>query len=362
MKRRTLLGALTCTSGAALVSAVPGCGPEPVPDRRRELMRSWGENFLLAEFSTFVERLGVLEQRAKDLKSDPTRDNLVAARQAWFSARAPWKRTEVFKFGPVEDQPLRYGPKIDFWPARPDDVDAVLESDEEIVPEDLGAGAKGLPAVEYLLYGDGALAAFQDDSRRHEYLEILVRDLIVQTEGLADAWDPEGGNFLGELLDAGGDSELYDTLSMALSEIVNQMAFTIENMRADKLESGIAPDGTPRPDKLESHFSGRSIRDMKDNLRGIEILYFGDESRGVQALDAYLVHRGYHLAGRVQEALTAARQALDELDLPLSVAVEEAPDEMATALERLEELQRLIQLDVIAALSLSVGFSENDGD
>jgi hypothetical protein len=33
---------------------------------------------------------------------------------------------------------------------------------------------------------------------------------------------------------------MYDTLSMALSEVVNRMAFTVENIRADKLGAGIA--------------------------------------------------------------------------------------------------------------------------
>lgn len=362
MKRRTLLGVLSCASGAALVSGVSGCGPEPVPDRRRELMRSWGEKFLLQQFALCATRLENLDEAARELEEDPTREHLLAARQKWSRARAPWKRTEVFKFGPVEDQPLRFGPKIDFWPARPDDVDAVLESDEPIAPDDLGAGAKGMPALEYLLYADGALAAFREDPRRHEYLRTLIADLIVQVEGLADAWDPKGGNFLGELVDAGTGSELYDTLSMALSEVVNRMAFTIENMRADKIEAGIAADGTPRPDRLESHFSGRSVRDMKDNLRGIELLYYGDKAAGILALDEYLVHRGYHLASRFADALAAARQALDALDLPLSVAVDEAGPEIDTALEKLTELQRLIQVDVIAALSLNVRFNDNDGD
>lgn len=362
MKRRVLLGALTSASGAALVFGVPSCGPEPVPDRRRELMRSWGEDFLIAEYGTLIARLEVLEQAALVLEADACDEHLLEARRAWSSARAPWKRTEVFKFGPVEDQPLRYGPKIDFWPARPDDVDTVLESDEEIVVADLGAGAKGLVAVEYLLYAEGALTEFQSNPRRHEYLQLLIRDLEAQTRALSDAWDPEGGNFLNELLDAGGTSELYDTLPMALSEIVNRMAFSIEDMRADKLEAGIAPDGSPQPDKLESHFSGRSIRDMQDNLRGIELLYFGDEKAGILALDDYLVHRGFHLASRVREALSAARGTLDELDLPLSVAVEEAQADVETALEKLSDLQRVIQVDVIAALSLNVRFNDNDGD
>jgi predicted lipoprotein len=292
---------------------------------------------------------------------DPSEPRLQSAQQAWLTARGPWKRTELFKFGPVEEPP-RFGPKIDFWPARPAEVDAVLNETSPLVPEDLGAAAKGLPALEYLLFADGAIEGFQQDERRREYTRVLAANLIVQARGLTNAWDPREGNYLAQLVDAGGESEMYDTLSMALSEVVNRMAFTVENIRADKLGAGIAPDGTPQPDKLESYISGRSVRDIEDNLRGIELLYFGDRKAGILALDDYLKHRGYQLGGRMKAALGQVLSALEQVDTPLSEAIVEAQDDVAAAIDELGKLQRLIQVDVIGALSLSVRFNDNDGD
>ena len=358
MRRRAFLAG---TSGSLLAGAF-GCGPEPVTDRRRELLRSWGKNFLIAHYDDFIDRLRELEEASQSLEATVNESRLEATQRAWHEARRPWKETEVFKFGPVADEPLRYGAKIDFWPARPDDVEAVLNTADELVVEDLGAAAKGLPAIEYLLFAEGALESFEMQLRRHEYLQLLVSDLIVQAQALKEAWDPEGGNYLNELVNAGSSSEMYDTLSMALSEVVNRMAFTVENIRADKLQAGIGSDGTPQPDNLESSFSGRSIDDILDNLRGIEVLYFGDTGQGIGALDAYLQHRGYTLGGRMHSALGDSRGALERVDSPLSEAIVDQQDAVHEAIETLGVLQRLIQVDMIGALSLSVRFNDNDGD
>jgi predicted lipoprotein len=357
LSRRIYLGAI-CVSGLGWFA----CGPEPVPDRRRELLRSWTSDFLLARYAEFERKLEALALVSSGLEGSPGDDDLSQVQAAWGDARKPWKETEVFKFGPVADEPLRYGAKIDFWPARPDAVDAVLAETGAIDPDDLGAAAKGLPAVEYLLFGAGALDGFRENTRRYEYLRVLIDDLILQTQRLAEAWDPKGGDFQSELVDAGRGSAMYDTLSMALSEVVNRMGFTIENIRADKLGAGIAPDGTPQPDRIESLFSGRSIEDIGDNLRGIERLYFGDPKLGLLGLDDYLEHRGFHLGGQMKSELEQSRAALERIDLPLSVAIDSEQALVHDAIERLELLQRLIQVDVIGALSLNVRFNDNDGD
>lgn len=357
LSRRIYLGAM-CVSGLGWVA----CGPESVPDRRRELLRSWVNDFLLARYAVFLTKLEALQVASRALEDSPGDDDLEAAQSAWRDARKPWKETEVFKFGPVADEPLRYGPKIDFWPARPDTVEAVLAETGAIDPDDLGAAAKGLPAVEYLLFAEGALEGFRESVRRYEYLRVLIDDLIVQTQRLAAAWDPKGGDYQSELVDAGAGSSMYDTLSMGLSEVVNRMGFTVENIRADKLGAGIAPDGTPQPDKLESLFSGRSIGDIDDNLRGIEQLYFGDPKLGLLGLDDYLEHRGFHLGERMRSELDKSRAALDRIDLPFSVAIDSEQELVQDAIDRLELLQRLIQVDVIGALSLNVRFNDNDGD
>lgn len=366
MKRRAwLLGTLGLTA-AALGRALSGCAPTEIQDRRRELLRSWGEAFLLESYAEFEAHCVELETKTTALRDEPSEITLAAAQAAWLAARVPWKQTEVFAFGPYSEEPQRLGPKIDFWPARPASVQQTLSADVPLDAGLLGAPAKGLHALEFLLFEADVdlVAAFSENPRRGEYALLIATDLVARARELWEAWSPEHQNFLGELLNAGRSSQLYDTLNQALGEMVNRMGYTLENMSAEKLAKplGDSAGGVPQPAQLESPFSRRSLEDLRDNLRGLELLYFGDSDRGVQSLDAYLVLRGRELAPAFRARLDACYAAIDAIDAPLEQAVSSDPASVRVLMARLGELRRLIQVDVINALSLSVGFNDNDGD
>ena len=369
MKRRACVFGALGLGGAAILRGAVACGPTEISDRRRELLTSYGEAFLLADYAEFEALCVELAATTRALAEEPSEANLEAAREAWLVARAPWKRAEVFAFGPYSEEPQRFGPKIDFWPARPETVEETLAGDDELDADSaarLGAPAKGLHALEYLLFEPDAdvLSLFEEDPRRGEYAVAIADDLIVRAHALWEAWAPDYGNFMGELTGAGRTSTRYDTLNRALGEVVNRMGYTLENMSAEKLAKplGDSAGGVPQPDQAESPFSRRSLEDLRDNLRGIELLYFGSAERGLLSLDSYLLSRGRHLSERFRARLTACYAALDAIPDSLEVAVESDPASVRELMARLGELRRLIQVDVINALSLSVGFNDNDGD
>ena len=348
-----------------LGTGMSACGSKG-DDSRRALLASWGEHVILPGYRDFEAKAAALRDAGNALCQAPSSETLQAARSSWSDARAPWKRAEVFAFGPFKEEPLRLGPKIDFWPVRIDTVELVLAGAEPIAGDTLGAAQKGMPVIEYLLFQPDVdlVAGFSGNSRRCEYLAATTADLAVRAREMREAWDPDQGNYLAELVDAGSDDSMFESVHLALSEVVNRMAFTVENIRMDKLSRplGDLTGGSPQPDKAESHLSGRSIEDIRDNLRGIELLYFGDGSAESIGLDAYARERGHDFAQAMQDELAAARAALDGIPEPLTRAILDDPDSVSQTIERLADLQRLIQVDILNALSLTPSFNDNDGD
>jgi predicted lipoprotein len=366
VKRRALLAGIAT---GALYPLAEGCGPTEIGDRRRELLRSWGESFLLANYAELEALAGELEIRLSELEAEPSESTLFAAQDAWWAARSPWKRSDVFAFGPYSELPERFGPKLDFWPGRPDTVLEVLDSDGALDADGLallGAPAKGFTALEYLLFEPelDLVEAFASVPRRGEYAVALAADLGWQARALADAWAPDGGNFLAELVDGGRGSTRYPTLNAALGEVVNRIGYTLENDRLEKLGPplGDTADGTPQPELVESPWSGRSLEDLRDNLRGIELLFRGDSSLGVLSLNDYLRFRGRNLLPQFDHHFATAVAALDAVGAPLGQAVVDSPNDVRKLMTALQSLQRFFQADVINALSLTVGFNDNDGD
>lgn len=341
------------------------CGPTPIADARQDLLVSWGD-WLLDRYAASAAAADALGVAVADLCAAPDAARLETARAAWHDARRPWKQAEVFAFGPYSEEPLRLGPKADFWPARPDAVREVLAGEGPIVPAALGAQQKGFAAIELLLW-DPEVAdlprALATEPRRCLYLAALVPDLAARVRELAAVWSPSGGDFLGELTEAGERDTMYESLHMAFGEVVNRVGYLVENVRNDKLArpAGLVSAGGVQPDKLESPFSGRALDDVRDNLDGVQRLLLGDGDD--LGLDGYLRGRGRFLRPLVADRLAAARAALDDLEAagPITMAIADTP-RVEALIARLGELQRAIQVDVLSALSLTVGFNDNDGD
>jgi predicted lipoprotein len=350
-----------------LIACLAGCASEGTGDTRRDLLERWTAGLIVPLYGEFEGRSRELEASIDTLCSAPTEQALAAARMAWTLARKPFKRAEVFAFGPYSRPEFRIGPKIDSWPARPDDVEEWLASGDPVDPATLatlGVWHKGLPVIEYFLYSPeadstGALG----DARRCEYLRSTATELVNRAVEIHMAWAPEGGNFADQLSGAGRTSTAWRTLRDAFSEVVNRMGFTLENVRRDKLGGPLGEaTGTANPDAAESRFSGRSLSDILDNLAGIEVLYFGDSAANLPGLTTYVAERGENFDEPFRSGLSAARAALDAIGMPLTEAVTTEPERVREASARLADLQRLIQVELISALGLSLNFNDNDGD
>ncbi|MEN9579117.1 MAG: hypothetical protein RJA70_2126 [Pseudomonadota bacterium] len=351
---------LFCTCLLLSLTAA-ACGPTDVPDARRDLLQSWGDTFLFPTYSRFKHQTAQLAADSEVYCAAPSEKRFETLQAGWQQARESWKQSEVFSFGPTKEFPWRLEPKIDFWPARPDTVEQRIELGGEFDADQIGAAGKGFPAIEWLLYGDPGQADLANDSVRCRYLGTITEDLARSAEQLLTAWEPQGDNYLAELTQAGRGSESFDSLRMALSEVVNRMGFLVENIRSEKLGKPLGSGkSNADPTKTESQFSGRSFEDIKDNLMGLERLYFG-HNRGLGLRD-YLAKQNANFDEPMRVRLEHVREAIDRVPSPLTRAILESPQDVVAVTERLSELQRLIQIEVVNALSLTLAFNENDGD
>ena len=82
--------------------------------------------------------------------------------------------------------------------------------------------------IEYLLY-DVANTSLAEP-RFCEYLVGVTYDLSIRSKEIREAWDPEVGNYLSQLTQAGEVEGDYENTEEALAEVVNRLGHTIENI------------------------------------------------------------------------------------------------------------------------------------
>lgn len=365
----------------ALAAAATSCtfvdSTSSSQDTRRRMLEELADGVIMPMHRDFEASAAALDAAAQALCAAPDAGKLQATQEAWHTARRDWRRMEVIAFGPYLEEPLRFQPKIDFWPAREDTILEVLEGDSALTVEavaSFGAPARGLPVIEYLLFisgdatPDAALARFEDadlGARRCAYLTALSGDVANNATALREAWDPEAGDFVGEITRAGQDSATFDTLEMAVSEVVSRMGYVCENMRRDRLNPPLGADsgGAPQPELVESRFSDRSIQDIRDGLFGVKALYtgvYGDND--VLGFGDYAERRGQPLDATFNAQYDALLATLDAIEAPLREAVVDTPATVEAALEPSRALQRTIQTDLTAVLGASTTFNDTDGD
>ncbi len=361
---------LLVLSFALLGLSLPGLGcsttEEAPPDRRRELLRVWGEHVIMPMYRDVEQSAGALSTASQALCRAPSQEQLARAQSAWTATRAHLKQTELIGFGPAVEEPLRYWPKLDFWPARVATIEAVLTGSMPLSAEtvaNMGSAERGLPVLEYLLFQPeiDLVEAFTQAPRRCEYLVAAAADAASSARGLREAWDPAHGDYLSRFTEPSKDNPAFRTVDAALGEVVNRMAFISENAQSDKLSSplGKKAGGVPQPQLVESRFVERSAEDIADTLRGVERFYFVSPEGGMGLVS--LSRHQEALTSGMRQHLGACYAALDSVH-PLGVAVEQDPAGVQQAIDALDDLQTFVQVDVMGDLGIRLTFNDNDGD
>ena len=337
-------------------------------DTPREVLISLTETVILPRFENLVDSASNTEAAVLNFCAAPDATGLEGVRESWKSLRSAWRQLEPFYFGPHSRIPTRYGRVLDFWPVRESKINELLASEDPIDGEIIGgkgAVVRGIPALEYILFGSPADALLEMPPQNKTCLvaQAMSEDIHNLSRDLRNQWTSDPDRFSLALTEP--ESGEFMDVRGALSEVVNRMGFTIENMRVDRL-------GTPLgdkvggeqllPDSVESRYSNHSLEDLRQVLVTIETLFEGSDIENSYGLiDMPRIRSRQDIIDSFRQSLTAARAAINAIPEPLKESLDQT-QVVRSAYDRLGDLQRVIQGDVINVLGLSLAFNDADGD
>lgn len=320
-----------------------------------------------------------------------------AARTAWKKVMTAVQRAEVMQVGPAATS-MRTGglalrDELYSWPdaVNPCRVDQELVANQFRTPGFFGTvlvSAYGLDALEYLLFVDGpnntcpsqatintqgswaTIGATELARRRADYADAVAERVATDAARLVEAWEPSGGDFLGELQRAGQAGASFSSAQMAVDDFFAAMLYLDLFAKDRKLAepAGISPlCGAPFcPQKAESRFARHSKENLHANLSGFQALLLGnapDEPERV-GFDDFLTARGApELATQLAEETTSALLAVDALAPSLEEALVSDLPLVQTAHTAVKRLTDLLKSQFVTVLNLQVpdeGASDND--
>lgn len=270
-----------------------------------------------------------------------------ASRQRWLEAAHDLRELSPLPIGPVlESRLLR---RIDFWPTRPAQIESSIAQYAKTPANTarIGLPARGLPALEYLLF-DAERPALADDGPACRYAVWLARDTAAGIAATVSAWP----DWIADLAEAEPERE-----ARLLADGINILIGSTETLRLKYLEKPLRPHTGPA--ETDAWRSGSARAGLTAYFSGLRAGLQGDE--GMPGLTAMLRGRGLlTLAERLDQRIDAVQTALAAL--PPDFAADAARPQTGTLVSELSRLQRLLAEELADAMKVSIGFGENDGD
>jgi uncharacterized protein len=331
-------------------------------EHTESVLRALGEDVIVPSYTGLAGSLDGLTAALDTLCATPSAANLEAARAAWQEAAVAWPGTRAGGVGPAMDRRLMGAVG---YRARPQTVTSLLEGGDPLDPESLaetGAAARGLSALELLLYDDGAgdlTAPGGAGARRCEYARSASTLSGEAVQVVVDDWRGEGessGEAYVDALVSGVDGGPQSSVSALVNEVAHSLQ-TLDDKGLRQIAAAGSVDDLPVTDRDGP--AGHGLAELRGLHGGIVAMVDGPS--GDDGLRALVEARDEEVAERLDAALSEATSTLDAL--PDSIAdTFAAPDDLAAASEAVAELKVVVGTEVASVLGVTIGFSDADGD
>lgn len=280
---------------------------------------------------------------------------LQQARAQWQASAAAWDRLSGVQIGPLVQR--RSARQIDFTPTRPALIERAIQSapGDAAAMERIGTPAKGLPALEWLLWSQPVAPG----TPACRYAAQLAADIGREAAALAASFSELAARDLSE----------DEANGAAMGELVNQWVGGLERLRWADMEkpalraaSGASKGAGVRQAGYPRSASGQTGANWAAHWQALRTLAVSTASAAPQPgaalvpLETYLRGRGLNpLANKLVQSVARADKSLTDLS-PANRGG------LRLATRELGQLKKLAEAEVAPALDVSIGFSDADGD
>lgn len=339
------------------------------------LLQELGGNVILPSYNFLQSSATTLHRDAINFVNAPTINELQILRGSHSSLWTKWQRAMIFEFGPAADAELRT--YFNNFPANITRINDGISTGTYDLTTPQYEYARGLPAIDYLLYGenrsDAAIVAdFVNNPNRGQYLLDLTALLEQKAQTVHDAWLPTRGNYLNVFTSNTGVEN-----GKPLSDFINQWNAAFELIKNNKLGNPIsAKTGyTPLlPDRVEAYYSKQSLDLLQTAVNDHYMVFRGNSNSDVSLkafLDATGATKGSELLSDVisqqyTELLTAlgALRTGPVAPAPFSDLITNRTEDVKAAYAAAQNQVVNIKTDLPAALCVNITYIDNvdDGD
>lgn len=333
---------------------------------RKALLTNLSANVIIPAYTSYSAAVVSLDAAITAFNASPDAAKLATLQAAFKVTYQQWQSTSTFGFGPAADK-LDLRVNTNTYPADVAQMTANITSGTYNSALLANLAAKGLPALDYLLFGVGAdntaiLTLYTTDSKaanRKTYLAALSAELKTNAATVLAAWN---GSYKITFLNADGND-----VGSSVGQLVNQLVYDYEILKNFEIgiPAGVQSLGTTFPNKVQAYYSKTSVQLALLHIKALQDIYTGKDGIG---LDDYLVSAnakytdGKPLNDVIKAQFATATAKLQTLADPLSDQIKTSPATVTAAYTELQRLTVLLKTDMTSSLGILITYGDNDGD
>jgi predicted lipoprotein len=370
-----LVGGLwACSQSSELNEPTPVTPTDQAGSDRKAMLTHIADNIILPDYASFKTKFDDMLAKSDAFIAKPDKASLAAFRQAWATAYTDWQKVELFDVGPAEKHTLR-----NFFNIYPTNVAGI----EEYVAAGSGTfevpasyPKQGFPALDYLINGlgttdDAILARYTtaaDAGKRLAYLKRLTTQMNTMFTTVYGEWT---GGYRDTFINCTGLDAGCST-----SKLVNGYVLHYERyIRSGKIgiPSGAMTSGTPNPETIESLYRKDLSLALAKTAHQAAVDFFNGKSTKTgqegPSLKTYLnslgakdSRTGTSLVDIINQQFTASAAQLNALQPVLYDDIKTNNPAVVQVYTEMQKAVRMLKVDMTTAMSITITYTDNDGD
>lgn len=366
-----------------LTSLFLGCSggsekPDPQPTDegkdRSVVLKSIAERIILPSYDQFKTRFDRMVEKSKAFTAKPDAQTLTEFRSAWATAYIAWERVELFDFGPGEKHTIRNF--FNIYPANVNGIAANIADPTSSLEVPSSYATQGFPALDYLINGigadDAAILAEYTTARDAAKKLAYINQVTTRMESLLGK---VMGEWNGEYLNTFTTKTGLD-IGSSTSLMVNGIVLHYERyIRSGKfgIPSGAMANGIPAPEKVEAYYKKDISKVLAETAHKAYFDFFNGRHVGtgeagvglktyLDALGAKDSSTGKLLSESINAQFLATTGKLEALKPNLYEEVKTNNQVMKDTYNEMQKAVRMLKVDMTSAMSITITYTDNDGD
>lgn len=315
------------------------------------------EKIISPSIDHFLEKSTILNDAIITFSVSKTEINLTSLKNAWKNTAIAFAKTEMGNLGAVKNSAVYTS--INSWEANELAIEDFIASTSLISEDSINNSptkTRGLSAIEYLLFDKNITetVALFANQRRTDFLIYLGKNMLDKATYLDKQWKEYSNSFI--------DNSSFG-LNGSINMVVNQMNVLLENVRRFKIgePAGLEDSSTLNSNLLQADKSKISLKLIEQNIAVLKEIYLGN----TYGLDHYvrLVSNSDDVNNAINTQFSKIESNIASLsNASLKSAIDNNNVMVKKLYDNLRDLIILIKVDVASILSITVTFTDNDGD